>query len=468
MNNSANKLFENLIIFMFGSFGSKALAFLMIPLYTSILSTMEYGEIDIITTSTNLLIPIVTLGLTDAIFRFTMSRDYKNNCVLSIGFYFSLIFFSILFCILQIINQFLEWKYMSIMLVLLFSDIIYEIFINYIKAIGKSKEYVALGMLQTFIALLSNVIFLIPLALGIRGYVYAYIISYLVPALFIVFKEQLYNEIKIKRFDLKLAKKMIVYSFPLIFSTLSWWIITSSDRYMIRYYLDSSSVGIYSIACKIPTILQTFVTILQTVWQISINEIFEENMDELKAFFEKFTILFRSIGYISGSFMILICQLLMKIIAKNDFYQGWVYVPYLILSVTFSMAPGMVSALYGAFKKNGGVFWSVLLGAFINIGLNIVLIPYMGILGATISTAISRLIISIYRMVDTQKLLEFDRGYHSIAVNSILIVLQATCCIFVSEYRYLIQMILTIIICLYNRDTIIMMRKFLFKRCISK
>lgn len=469
MNIKIKKIIKNFMVFLFGSFGSKILTFIMLPLYTTILSTGQYGEIDLISTTTALLLPLATLGLVEAIFRFIMSRDYSQSSVLSIGIFVSLLGYGIILLILQIISLFFKWKYMNLMAILLFSSILYEVFTNYLKAVGKARRFALAGIIQTFFALFFNIIFLVVFSLGTRGYTWAYILSYVIPTLFILLREHLVKEIRICYWDSKLAKQMLQYSFPLIFSTLSWWIIMSSDRYMIRFFLGAGAVGIYSVASKIPTIFQTLISIFQTVWQISINEIYEEDFKNLKLYFQKFTDILSVLGVLSGSLGILFTQLIMKIIARNDFYQGWRYVPFLILSVVFSAVTGMVGVLYGAYKDNKGASISVILGALLNIGLNIVLIPWIGILGVTIATALSRLMISIYQLIDTRRFLKFNQGYFSIFINCLLITLQAISLIVIrNNMQYILQLIIFLLLIIYNRKIVKSILKYIIHNSTQK
>ena len=452
MNNRVNYFLKNTLIFLLGSFGSKFLSFLLLPVYTSILSTDQYGQIDLVTTTQGLLLPIVTLGLSEAVLRFVMNAEIDNKSVLSNSIIAAFFSYACIFCTANVINVFLKWEYMQWMLLILACSMIYDIFTNYLKADQDSKKYVATGVLYTFINLTGNILFIVILRLGISGFLIATASSYFLVSVIILFKEKIYRQIKFRYTDKQLAKRMIRYSFPLIFTSLSWWIVTSSDKYMIRYFMSNSDVGTYSIASKIPLILQTLISILQTVWQISTNQIHDEEPQRLTENFVIFTRAFRQTGFIAGSFLIMFTQPLMMIIAKNEFYDGWIYVPFLIISIVFSFATGMVSTLYGAYEKNSGVLYSVLIGGIINIILNFIFIPRIGVMGATVSTAVSRLVISIYRLKDTEKLLKFDRGYGAISLNCILITVQCCLLIFMKKMVYPLQIIFFILICLYNRE----------------
>ena len=73
------KLLNNTLYFFVGNMGSKLLIFFLVPYYTYVLSTAEYGTADLITTTASLIIPVVTLSITEAVFRFSMDEkaDYK-------------------------------------------------------------------------------------------------------------------------------------------------------------------------------------------------------------------------------------------------------------------------------------------------------------------------------------------------------------------------------------------------------
>ena len=83
MREKNKSLLKNIGLFTLGSFGSKILSFLLVPLYTAVLSTAEYGTVDLITSTASLLTPILLLSIFDATLRFGMDNNYKKEDVLS-------------------------------------------------------------------------------------------------------------------------------------------------------------------------------------------------------------------------------------------------------------------------------------------------------------------------------------------------------------------------------------------------
>ena len=81
--NRYKKLFSNTVILGLGTFGSKLLVFLLMPLYTSWLSTSQYSTAELITSTANLLIPLACVGISNGIFRFAAERESDQKTVFS-------------------------------------------------------------------------------------------------------------------------------------------------------------------------------------------------------------------------------------------------------------------------------------------------------------------------------------------------------------------------------------------------
>ena len=79
------KLSLNTLLFTISGFGSKIISFLFVPLYTYMLSTEEYGNLDLMSTTAQLMIPILTLNIQDAVLRFALDKAYDNKKVINVA-----------------------------------------------------------------------------------------------------------------------------------------------------------------------------------------------------------------------------------------------------------------------------------------------------------------------------------------------------------------------------------------------
>ena len=79
------RLFSNTIIFAIGTFSSKLLSFFLTRLYTEVLAQGEYGITDMLQQSGNLLLPLITLGITNAVVRFGLDKGVRKSDVFTTG-----------------------------------------------------------------------------------------------------------------------------------------------------------------------------------------------------------------------------------------------------------------------------------------------------------------------------------------------------------------------------------------------
>ena len=100
------KLVKNISIFAIGTFTSKLLVFLLTPFYTSVLSPEQFGDVNLIVDTSNLIIPIATICITDAVIRFGLDRAVDRNQVFTNGFLVLLSGFGIMLVLMPVLLQF--------------------------------------------------------------------------------------------------------------------------------------------------------------------------------------------------------------------------------------------------------------------------------------------------------------------------------------------------------------------------
>jgi len=253
------KLITETAWFAVGNFGSKILSLLLVPLYTNILSTSEYGTIDILTTTIALAVPILTLSVYDAAFRYVMDRNYDSKTILSNAVLIIALSPLLLFLLYPLLGAVLPevtkywWYFIAIYVLNSFSTSISY----YLKGVDKTNIFALQGIIHTFVYAGLNVLFLAVLHLRIEGYFISQIIAYFVAVVFMFIAGGLYKDVSLKYLDRNILKEMLKYSLPLIPASVAWWIMTSIDKYMLLYMCGSSANGLYGIAQKIPTIIST-------------------------------------------------------------------------------------------------------------------------------------------------------------------------------------------------------------------
>lgn len=450
MQNRYSYLVKNTGILAISNFSSKILAFLLVPLYTRVLTTEEYGNYDFVSTTIQLLIPILTISICDAVVRYLMEEGISHKHVITVGMRFCLIGV-VLFTIFILVNRLFgevyalsEYACMSILL--FFSTVFYQFTTSAAKGMEKISMIAVAGVMSTLVMISTNIVFLLYLKMGIIGFFSAGILSQFIPAIFLFFRLELtkYNQAKINK---DVRNVMIKYSMPLILNTVGWWMNNALDRYAVTFICGAAANGVFSVAYKIPTILATVQQIFIQAWQITA---IKEYSKDSGAFYGKMMNFINMTMGMTCMALVLMTKLLAGFLYANDFYQAWQYVPFLLVSGVMNSASGILGPILCADENSRALGVSTFFGASINVVLNILFVYAIGPQGATIATLISSFAIYEFRSRALVGKITYERK-HVMGLSWLLLIVQAIVMIYLENY--LLQLvIICVYLFLYHRD----------------
>lgn len=425
MDRRSKNLIKNVSILTLSNFSSKIIVFLLVPLYTSVLTTFEYGAYDVLMATIQLFVPLLTLNIADGVLRFIMDKNEAPEAVKCIGTRYTLVA-NFGWAIIILANHFFGvWdllkQYDSYVFLYFFFYSFNQLFLQTAKGQERIKELAIAGMLSTCVSLFCNVLFLIIIPMGLYGFFRAYVLGQASSAIYLFIKIKFPKGLSLCT-DARLKGEMLTYSVPLILNVFGWLINNVSDRYVVSGLCGISENGIYSVSYKIPTIITTIQSIFIQAWTIS--AIKEYESDSKNVFYQR-TFAYMNVLIVEVcTILILFTKVIAKLLYAKDFYNAWKYVPFLLISVVFGASSGFIGPILSAQKKTRIMAMSTIYGAVVNLVLNFVLIYYIGTQGAAIATAISNLMIYIIRRRAVGKLL-YGGAYRRIIITWFLLILQA-------------------------------------------
>lgn len=447
--NKQKYLLKNLGLLTISNFSSKILVFLLVPLYTSILTTTEYGTYDLAISTVSLLYPILTLNIVDGVMRFSMDKNYSKENIAIIAFKFlsiSTILYGLITIIIKHLGLFEGLEIFIFLYYLSYST--YQFFVQFSKGLEKVSDMAIAGVISTLSLIIFNLLFLFKFKLGLNGFFLANILSQLIPSLYFIFRLKFWNYIKDFNIDKSLEKEMLKYSIPLIATTLGWWANNTLDKYAVTWLCGVAANGILSVSYKIPTILNTLQGIFTSAWQIS--AIKEYGEEETSKFYGKTFSLVNFLMCAACSVLIILTRPLAHMLYANDFYVAWEYVPFLLISSVINCASGLLGPILSAKKDTKAMMWSAIIGVIFNAIFNIVLIYLIGIQGATIATMGSSLIIYLIRRYGANKDIVIYDNYW---VTWILLIIEAS--VEICLGNYIIELIIIGIVLIINKNLIL-------------
>ena len=458
------RLLSNTAILGAGTFTSKVLVFLLMPLYTALLSTEEFGIADILTQTANLIIPLAVLGIGDALFRFAIDRSgEEKQAVFSTAIFVFLAALLPLALIIQVLRFFDIYDgYIWLVMLYICSANLHSICSLYVRACDKTKIFALQGIINTVLTILLNILFLVVFDMGVTGYVLSVAIANILVTVLLVFWCRLYKDIKFKRPNGKLLSDMLKFSIPYIPTTMMWMITSASDRFIVTAYCGVAENGLYAAAYKLPTLIILAGGVFIEAWQFSsVNDVTEE---ERSKFFSTVYKNYMSIIFMGTSMLILLSKVLTAMLLNSSYYISWKYVPVLGIAMIFSAFSSFMGSVYFIEKKSVMALITASVGALSNVAMNFVLIPYYGAMGAAIATAISYAIVFVIRALNTRRYLKFKLHIHKVIINTLVIVAQAGIMILELPFWIFWQVGMVLFLVVFNaKDIFIAIKGFLSK-----
>lgn len=400
--NREKKLIKNTLILSLCTMLNKGLMFVMLPLFTRWLTVENYGTYDVLATYISLLIPLITLATNNSIFRLSVdSNDYKKKEYITSGACLYLANAIIAIGILYICHSIFKFNSFKSFLILLIGELLDNFFQGYLRALKKLSLYGMCKTVTVSISAIMIVIFIKILNFGLDGLLIGYALGYYFSAIFIIIKTKFFTYIRLSYYSFERVKELVSYSWALIPNDISWWIINVSDRQIINMFIGSTANGIYAIAYKIPNLCSSIFGVFNISWQESATEALVD-IDK-----EKFYN-----GIIKKMFSILI-SLCIGIVACNFLFFDYIfdmrysdarlYSPILVASIIFSTLSIFYGGIQISLKRPKANGLSTVIGAIVNLGVHLVLVNFIGLYAAAISTLVSNAVVMIIRKYLLQK-----------------------------------------------------------------
>ena len=402
-NNKA--LLTGTIVYTIGNLGTKILTFLIVPLYTYYISTSDMGDYDLLMTSVSLLAPIISLKISDATYNWMIKQTKSSEVCIKSTYNYLLKSCALSVIVVGIIGHFTHIWNLKLFLAILVLDPVLETTQKILRGLKNQKLFAASGIIYTGILVTLNFITVCVMKLGVTSLLVNTIISQFVSIALIFALEKRIRCLTVaieKSTLLETQKEMLKYSIPLVPSTLSWWVMSISDRYVVRFFLGSSFNGIYAIATKFPSVLQTFFVLFNNAWtDMALANLHskEENSKYVSSLFEKMYMFSFSAIFC----LIPITKVATQVILSSDYKIGSIYIGFLYLGAIFQGFSTFASVGYLQSKKTARAATSSLAGAIVNLLVDFILIQSVGLFAAALSTYAGFLVMWLVRMYDIRK-----------------------------------------------------------------
>ena len=436
------------------NFFTIGISFLTLPIFTRLLSTEDYGITSVYSSYLNIFVIVFSLDVVASIQRGKFDfKDNYNQFVSSVLFLGTISF--IIFSLLILAFQSFFSKMLDLEPILLYVLLI-NAFFAFVQNLVLAKfrveyNYKKISLIQIANSLIGVILSIILITRFFTNTKYlGRILGSSLPVIISGFILLLYIFTQGKEIINKIYwKYALIISVPLILHNLAGIINAQFDRIFINKYIGSSEAGIYSFAYNVGMIIDVLWVSTNQAWVPWFYERMDANnysaiRKRAKNFRDFFTLAYILILFVSPE--------IIKIMADKRYSDGLVIVPYIFMAYYFNLMYSFEVNVEFYTRKTHLISIGTILGAVINVVLNIVLIPKYGYVIAAVTTVISNFFLFVFHFIIVNYLLRiriFGIRFHLVSLSYVVI---ATT-VFMVFQNYLLMRISVLVlgtICLYS------------------
>lgn len=459
-------LLKNTLIILFGKVCTQLISYFLLPVYTTVLSTEEYGTVDLLITYVTLIAPIITLQMEAAVFRFLIdvrkdgegvSRIMTNSLTCiggTIGIF--LVGYSVL-------TWFVDFEYALPFAACIIANALVSIFLQIARGLGDNVTYAIGSAISGIFTIVFNILFIVVFPFGVVGMLSATALAQLLGTVYVIAKTKTFKYFYLDKLDFSVIKEMSHYSLPLIPNSLSWWVISVSDRTLVTMFLGVQANGILAVATKFATIVVNVFAIFNLSWTESV-AVHIHDKDGAEYISGISNQCFKLFGA-GGMILIMACAAFFKYLVGTNFSAAYDLIPLLVIGSVLNVLQTLYGIIYIGLKDTKQASRSSIMAALINITTDLLLIKIIGIYAAPISTICAMLFLSIYRYIDVNRFIRIRIDWKNASELGIFYIV--VCLIYHTKQPILIVvglMLATFVGVFWNKELVCTMTRTFLKK----
>ena len=439
-------LVKNTFLLSLGRFLPKAIQIITLPIITACLTKSEYGTHDLISTLVMLLMPIATLQIQSAAFRFLIDcRNDKNKTTSIISNILAVVFPVSFIVSLGIIVFFPGFgiAFKTVLACYFFLESIEATLAQIARGIGNNKAYSIGAIALSWVHGLGIVLALQLMDKGLMGLIVSIACSYFITVVYFCFALKIWRFINLSFINKQTILRLMAYSWPMIPNNLSNWALKLSDRLVITAFLGVEATAVYGVANKIPNVLAMAQAVIVNAWQenasIAVND-----SDSSKYYSKIFdTVFCLMIGF--TALLIAATPVMFRVLIRGNYEDAYMQMPILILAMFFYCMSGFQGGIYVAHKKTKSVGITTMTAAAINLAIDFLLVKQIGITAGSLSTLVAYVVLYAFRMIDSQKFQPINYNYKKQDFLFALVIFMLGMCFLKNHYLNIINMIVGVL-----------------------
>ncbi len=415
------KMMKNTMVLGIGIFISRIINLFTTPIINAHTSGADFGLINYINTIIlSFVVPVCALQIEQGLFRFIVdaNKDQEKikKSINSAGFLLFVITTIILVIAFFIPIDGFSGSYKYLLLLYIAVEIIVHMLRSVTRGFEMYRPYSISSIISVVINFVTLFTCIIYFDLGYISVIIALTLADVFSSIYLIFKTKYIRYLNIRFINRTYCKEILNYSLPFVPNVAAWYVNVFSDQLLIEMILGYTANGIYSMALKIPSIINLLYPAFNLAWiESAIKSADDQDSDKYynKVFKQSFLLIS------AGTALLMAGSPLLNLLFNQnpDTMSAKYYIPILIIATYFYCFIQFFSSIYIAAKESSKMTKTTVIAAIINVVINLLFLAHFGVVVAAVSTLISNAVLMAYRYYDINK------RYQKLVINKRLMIL---------------------------------------------
>lgn len=393
--NIAKKLANTTFVYFLANFSTKILSFLLLPLYTSKLTTAQFGSVDLVFTVSQFLVPVISLTIHAAAFRYLVdAKTTQEKSGIISSSVWMLMCSTVFALVVSLVGYFVTDNYYVLFAgIYIVTSVWSNYFLQMYRGLQHNKTYAVMGVVNAALHIILNIVFIAGLNMGSISLILSPILGFVITSLVLLFSNGFYKYISLKSNDAEISKNLLKYSLPLIPENIIWWCLGGFSRVYLSFVHGSSVLGIYAVANKFSDLLISIYSIFHLAWTEIAYQIYGEKGED-----ELYSLAYNKISKVMLSVVMVLIPVTRVVVPSflNEAYMLSIdYMPVLYVMVFINILSTFYGAGFQCAKKTAGILISSSIGAATNVLACLLLVRRFNVWGTIAAMVLANIALLI-------------------------------------------------------------------------
>jgi len=424
------QLIKDTSLYAIGEILTRGISFLSLIIYSHFVSVTDMGVFGYIMVVANFITVFLGLGLDNAYMRYFFEYKEEHKRKILTTTLFAFLFFWTSFVLIGPIIYAKELSYLllntykftsTFLLSLLSSGFkLFSVMLNQaLRNNFKIKEFVIFNLLSSSISLGTTILLFLFSELGITSIFIGMIIGDIVIIPFRLYAVKNFFTISV---DFSILKNLLSFGIPFVPTAFIYWVLTNTDRIMLKYMSGMESVGIYTVAMSLSSIMYIISNSVSQAWSPHAVKSYEEDKERAKILFVKFLKLLIFIVLFIVFCASMLGKEVISIIFRPEYKNSFYPFLFLLVGVGFQITTQVTAIGISLAKKTIYFLYITMFVSIVNIVLNFILVPIYKEIGASFATMTSFGLLTFIYSIVSQKFFRLDYDLKFIFISLLFLV----------------------------------------------